>query len=177
LKPRSGGAFFIPSKHQQNLKQSSSNHRIGIRPKEFRQLNVCSAPTEETDMNNLSKYTLLALVIVSMLGNTACTSMKTAYASQEAVLANKIGPGDKVKLRYPDGSTEAIRVSSIGEQQIEGMADDGRTVVANYEEILSVDYKKVEVAKTAGAVVGGAVVATLVLGAIAVGAAAGLMAY
>ena len=53
------------------------------------------------------------------------------------------------------------------------LTDDGRRVEVDYDDLLSLDHKKVEVLKTAGATVGAvALGAAMVVGATAVGAAA-----
>ena len=124
-------------------------------------------------MNTIMKQTLLLALCISALGNTACTSMQTAHGSSEAVLAHNIGRGDKVTIIYEDGRTEDIRVSAVDDQQITGMAEDGRQIVAPFDDVANVTYKKVEVAKTTGAVLGGAVVGAVLLGAAAVGVMAG----
>lgn len=124
-------------------------------------------------MKMVSRYGVLALVVIVLAGNTACTSMQTAYASEEAIAHHKIDEGDKVTLNFTNGSSERIRISSISENEIEGRADDGRMIAASYEELIDIDYKKTEVAKTAGAVVGGAVIGAIYITAVAVGAMAG----
>ena len=124
-------------------------------------------------MNALTRNLLLGLLLIALAGNTACTSLQTAYASEEAIAHHNIAEGDKVTLNFVNGTSERIEVLSIGEQAIEGRADDGRVIVADYEELIDIDYKKVEVAKSAGAVVGGAIIGAIYITAMAVGAMAG----
>jgi hypothetical protein len=131
--------------------------------------NVEPEINQENDMTTLFRQTLFILLCIAMMGNTACTSMQTVHASEQAVTASKIRVGDKVTLNYTDGSSEQIKVTDIGVEEISGTADDGRLIVANYDEVISLDHKEIEVLKTAGAAVG-----VVALGAILVaGAAAG----
>jgi len=117
------------------------------------------------------RQTLLTLLCMAMIGNTGCTSMQTIHASEQAVTASKIRTGDKVTLNYTDGSSEQIKVTDIGPEEISGTADDGRMIIADYDEVISLDRKEVEVIKTAGAVVGVAALGAILIAGAAAGTA------
>jgi len=117
------------------------------------------------------RQTLLTLLCMAMIGNTGCTSMQTIHASEQAVTASKIRAGDKVTLNYTDGSSEQIKVTDIGPEEISGTADDGRMIIADYDEVISLDRKEVEVIKTAGAVVGVAALGAILIAGAAAGTA------
>ena len=117
------------------------------------------------------RQTLLTLLCMAMIGNTGCTSMQTIHASEQAVTASKIRAGDKVTLNYADGSSEQIKVTDIGPEEISGTADDGRMIIADYDEVISLDRKEVEVIKTAGAVVGVAALGAILIAGAAAGTA------
>ncbi len=128
-------------------------------------------------MKTFSQQALIAILCMAIIGNTACTSTQTIHASQQAITASKIHAGDKVTLNYTDGSDERIKVVNIGAEDISGTADDGRMIIANYDDIVSMDHKEVEVIKSAGAAVGLVALGAILVGAAAVGAFASCAAY
>ena len=123
-------------------------------------------------MRKVFKQTLLITLYMAMIGNAGCTTMQSIHGSQDALAQQKIRTGDKVTLHYVDGTSEQIKLTNIGEKDVEGIADDGRTVVADYEQILSMDHKEVEVLKSAGAAVGVVALGAILVGGLAVGAVA-----
>ena len=133
--------------------------------------NVDPEINQENDMTTLFRQSFFALLCIAMIGNTACTSMQTVHASEQAVTASKIHAGDKVTLNYTDGSSEQIKVTDIGPEEISGTADDGRLIVADYDDVISLDHKEVEVIKTAGAIVGVTVLGAILIAGAAAGAA------
>ena len=114
----------------------------------------------------LNKLLILALGCV-LLGSAGCTTMETVHGSPEALEEKRIRVGDKVTLHYTSGHSEPVKLTAIGPESISALADDGRRIEVNYEDLLSLDHKRVEVLKTAGATVG-----VIALGAVLVGAAA-----
>ena len=114
-------------------------------------------------MNNGIRHTLLVLFSLAMVANAGCTSMQTVHASEEAILEKKVRAGDEVTLEYANGAVETIKVTDIGATEITGIADDGRTIVADYETLIALQHKKVEALKTAGATVGVIVLGTVIL--------------
>jgi len=125
----------------------------------------------EINMKNLLRHTLLFVMSVAMVGTTACTSMETIHASEGALTEMKIRPGDKLTLHYTNGAAERIRLTGFDEQEISGIADDGRSVAANYEQVISIDHKEVEALKTAGAAVGVVALGAIVIAGAALGTA------
>ena len=122
-------------------------------------------------MKSLLRHALLIVMSVAMVGTTACTSMETIHASEDALTEMKIRPGDKLTLHYTNGAAERIKLTSFNEQEISGIADDGRSVAANYEQVISIDHKEVEALKTAGAAVGVVALGAIVIAGTALGAA------
>lgn len=120
-------------------------------------------------MNARLKQMLLITLCLSMIGNAGCTSMQSVNASPEALATKRIDVGDKVTLQYVNGHSENVTLTEIGEESVSGETSDGRIVTVEYLYLLSMDYKKVEVAKTAGAAVGVLAMGVLMVGAVAVG--------
>ena len=119
------------------------------------------------------RQTLVVALCCAMLGAAGCTTMETVDGSAAALEEKKIRVGDKVTLNYVSGHSEPAKLTVIGEESIAALTDDGRRVEVDYDDLLSLDHKKVEVLKTAGATVGAvALGAAMVVGATAVGAAA-----
>jgi hypothetical protein len=115
------------------------------------------------------KTALLLILLASLPAITGCTSLQTVHGSPEAVAEMKIRVGDKVTLNYVTGHAEKVKLTVLGNESLTGVTEDGRTVVVAYDDLLSLEHKKVEVLKTAGATVGVVVVGAAVLGAVAVG--------
>ncbi|MDH4126730.1 MAG: hypothetical protein OEW64_14230 [Gammaproteobacteria bacterium] len=123
-------------------------------------------------MNNRPGKVAAIIMCLAMLANTACTSMQSIHASEEAITEMKIRPGDKVTLNYTNGNVEEVKLVSFDETGISGIAKDGRTVAVDYAHLVSMDHKEVEVLKTVGASLGGLVLGAAVVGGVAIGAAA-----
>jgi hypothetical protein len=115
-------------------------------------------------MNNGRSKTAHSIMCIVMLANTACTSMQSIDASEVAMTEMKIRPGDKVTLNYTYGNVEEVKLISIDETGVSGLAKDGRTVVVDYEHLISMDHEEIRALKTAGAIVGGAIVGAAYVG-------------
>lgn len=127
-------------------------------------------------MKTFFHNSLLAVLCIMIVGNTACTSMATIDAEAEAVAANDIDAGDKVTLVYRNGTSLEITVDTIDETGIQGSDEDGRLVVADFRELEKIRARQFDGGKTArktGKGVGYALLGILWLGAIAAEAAAG----
>lgn len=120
-------------------------------------------------MNNRLKQILLVSLCFTMIGNAGCTTMRTAHGSQEAIAEKKIRVGNKVTLHYTSGHSEEAKLTAIGAESISAITEDGRTIEVEYDHLLSLDHKKVEVLKTAGATVGVVALGAVLVGAVAVG--------
>jgi len=125
-------------------------------------------------MNYILKTALFGILCLAMAGNTACTSMQTADASQDALAQKRIRVGDKVTLQYARGNAEQIRLTRINADGVSGIANDGRTVTASYDDIISLQHKDVQVLRSAGAAVGAVALGAVLVGAVAVGVAVGV---
>jgi hypothetical protein len=122
-------------------------------------------------MNNRLKQALLAMLCFAIFGTMGCTTTHTVHASPEAMAEKKIKVGDKVTVHYAGGHSESVKLINIGEESLSGIAEDGRTVDLDYDNLLSLEHKDVNVLKTAGATVGVVVLGAVVLA----GAGAGAM--
>lgn len=122
-------------------------------------------------MNNRLKQALLAMLCFAMIGSTGCTTTHNVHASPEALAEKKIKVGDKVTVHYASGHSESVKLTNIGEESLSGTAEDGRTVALDYDNLLSLEHKDINVLKTAGATVGVVVLGAVVLA----GAGAGAM--
>ena len=120
-------------------------------------------------MSSQLKQALLAVLCFTMIGNAGCTTTQTVHGSQEALVQKKVRVGDKVTLHYVSGASVKVKLTSIGQESLTGISDDGRTVTTVYADLLSLEKKKVEVVKTAGAAVGIVALGAVMTGAIAAG--------
>lgn len=118
------------------------------------------------------KQTLLVMLGFSLLGNAGCTTIDTVHGSPEALAEKNIRPGDKVTLNYVSGHSEPAKLTAIGEESISATTKDGRRIEVDYDDLLSLDHKRVEVLKTAGATVGAVVLGAAVMAGAGIGAAA-----
>lgn len=106
-----------------------------------------------------------------MFGTAGCTTMETVHASPEALAEKRVKVGDKVTLQYVTGHAEKAKLTNIGAESLTVMTDDGRALEVPYADLLSLDYKRVEVLKTAGATVGVVVLSAAVVAGAGLGAA------
>lgn len=123
-------------------------------------------------MNKPLKQILLISLCFTMFGNAGCTTIENVHASPEAMTEKKIRVGDKVTVHYATGHSEIMKLTDIGEMSLSGITEDGRRIDADYTDLLSLDHKKVEVLKTAGATVGVVVLGAVVIAGAGIGAAA-----
>ena len=120
------------------------------------------------------KQALLVTLCFAMIGNTGCTTTQTINASPEALAEKKVVVGDKLTVHYTSGHSELVKLTEIGEESLSGIADDGRTVELDYDNLLTLEHKEVDVLKTAGATVGVVVLGAVLVGAVAVGTMAAM---
>ena len=125
-------------------------------------------------MNTRLQQALLVTLCFAMIGNAGCTTMHHVNGSPEALAEKKIKVGDKVTVHYTSGHSETLKLTEIGEDSLSGIADDGRSVEIDYDNLLSLDHKEVNVLKTAGAAVGVVVLGAVLVGAVAVGTMAAM---
>ena len=113
-------------------------------------------------MNTRLKQALLVTLCFAMIGSTGCTTMRSVNASPEAMAEQKIKVGDKVTVHYTSGHSETVKLTEIGEESLSGIAEDGRSVKLDYDNLLTLDHKEVSVLKTVGVVALSAVLVTAV---------------
>jgi hypothetical protein len=105
-------------------------------------------------MNSTTKQAVLITLCCTLLGSAGCTTMESMDGTQEALAEEKIRVGDKVFLHYNGGRSYEVEITNIGDESVSGEEENGRKIVANYEDLSSVGHKRVEVLKTVGATVG-----------------------
>lgn len=119
---------------------------------------------------------MVVALCCAMLGTTGCTTMETVHGSAEALEEKNIRAGRKVTLNYVSGYSEPAKLTAIGEDSVQVLTHDGRRLEVAYDDLSSLDYKKVEVLKTAGATVGVVALGAVILVGAGAGAAAAVMA-
>lgn len=112
----------------------------------------------------------IQFVIVTLLFNSGCTTIRPIDADEPSSYVQEIKVGDKVRLAYLDERVREIRVTAINEQEIIGKLESGAMVIADWQDIYSVERVTISPLKTAGAAVGVMVaIPVLVLLAVASG--------
>ena len=131
-------------------------------------------------MRTISRQFLFAMLCFAIIGNTACTSIRTIDATEPALEKHAIKPGDQVTLSYTDQSHAQITVTDVGESTVTGTDNDGEEVVAHFDELAAITFESFdgkETAKTTGKAIGVVVIGAIWLGAMAAGALAEGMSY
>ena len=100
-----------------------------------------------------SKQTVLFVIIV-LLTNTGCTTIKPIDVDDQTTFAEQIKVGDKVRLAYLDERVREIRVTEVNDQEIIGKLESGAVVIADWRDIYDVEQVRISPLKTAGAAVG-----------------------
>ena len=112
-------------------------------------------------MNRNSRRFAVVIASILFLTNAACTTIKPVYDTEQTPFASQIKVGDRVRLAYLDGRVTEIRVTDVSETGIKGglhkgskVRPKGAEVIADWQDIYSIEDVKVSVLKTAGAAVG-----------------------
>ena len=122
-------------------------------------------------MNSSTKLALLIAVLFASFGSVGCTTMDSMDGTHEALAEEKIRVGDKVFLHYSGGRSYEVEITNIGAESVSGEEENGRKIVAEYEDLSSIGHKRVEVLKTAGATLGIIALSPLIIvGVVATGA-------
>lgn len=129
-------------------------------------------------MKNALRKTTILLVTALSLMTTACTTIKPVYNIDDESYASQIKAGDRVRLTLLDGRVSEIRVTEVGETEIKGTIHKntqyqprGALLVADWEDVHTVETVKISAIKTAGAAVGVVVaIPFLAVGAVMAGA-------
>ena len=122
-------------------------------------------------MNSSIKPALLTAVLFASFGSVGCTTIDSMDGTHEALAEEKIRVGDKVFLHYSGGRSYEVEITNIGDESVSGEEENGRKIVAEYEDLSSIGHKRVEVLKTAGATLGIIALSPLIIvGVVATGA-------
>lgn len=129
-------------------------------------------------MNKLLRKTTILLMSGLFLMNAACTTIKPVYNLDDEPFATQVKAGDRVRLTYLDGRSQEINITEVTETEIKGtihkntrLQPKGAAVVADWQDVYTVETVKISAIKTAGAAVGVVVaIPFLALGAVLAGA-------
>ncbi len=132
-------------------------------------------------MNKTLRKTIILLLSGLFLMNAACTTIKPVYNLDDKPFATQVKAGDRVRLTYLDGRSNEINITEVTETEIRGTIHKntlfqprGAGVVADWQDIYTVETVKISAIKTAGAAVGVVVaIPFLAVGALFAGAAGG----
>ncbi len=119
-------------------------------------------------MNKPSWFqTFIALLLsISLL---ACTSMRPIPASDRQAVRTAVKVGDEVSVVATNGKTYLLVLTTVEDDKIVGTGDN-KKVTIRYEQIKSIEVRKVSAGKTVGltaAIIGVTLVALIVLYTIA----------
>ena len=121
-------------------------------------------------MRTLRQQMIFATLVLSIIGNAACTSIQTINASPGALHEHSVEPGDNVTLYFVDNTKKQITVTEVGESSIKGTDSNGLEVTVKYDALVAIQFEKfdgTETAKNTGKALGVVVAGALILGALA----------
>lgn len=132
-------------------------------------------------MSKIQKMTTALMMSGLFLLSTACTTIKPVYDLDDRPIASQVKAGDRVRLTYLDGRSKEINITEVTATEIKGTIHKntrtqprGAEVVADWQDIYTVETVKISAIKTAGAAVGVVVaIPFLAVGALMAGAAGG----
>lgn len=127
------------------------------------------------------KKTTILIASVLLLLNTACTTIKPIYDTDDATYSSQVKAGDRVRLTYLDGRVQEIRVTEVNEVEIKGTYykntlhhPKGAELTADWQDVQAVERGKISAVKTAGAGLGIVVaIPFIALGLLLTGASGG----
>lgn len=127
------------------------------------------------------KKTTFLIASVLLLLNTACTTIKPIYNTDDATYSSQVKAGDRVRLTYLDGRVQEIRVTEVNEVEIKGAYykntlhhPKGAELTADWQDVQAVERGKISAVKTAGAGLGIVVaIPFIALGLLLTGASGG----
>ena len=112
-------------------------------------------------MNRNTRRFATIVASILFLTNAACTTIKPVYDTEQTSFASQIKAGDRVRLAYLDGRVVEIRVTEVSASGIKGglhkgsrVQPKGAEIVADWQDIYSIEDVKISALKTAGAAVG-----------------------
>lgn len=97
----------------------------------------------------------------------ACTSMRPIDATRPESVRATVRVGDEVSVNASNGKTYLLVLTAVDDEKIVGTGDN-KKVTIRYEQIKSIEVRKVSAAKTVGTTVG--VLAVVYVALIALGA-------
>lgn len=107
------------------------------------------------------KKTTILIASVLLLLNTACTTIKPIYDTDDATYSSQVKAGDRVRRTYLDGRVQEIRVTEVSEVEIKGTyykntrhRPKGAELTADWQDVQAVERVKISAVKTAGAGLG-----------------------
>jgi hypothetical protein len=132
-------------------------------------------------MNKLLRKSTILMMGGLFLMSAACTTIKPVYDLDDEPFATQLKAGDRVRLTYLDGRSKEINITAVTETEIRGTIHKntpfqprGAAVVADWQDVHTVETVKISAIKTAGAALGVIVaIPFLALGALMAGAAGG----
>jgi len=132
-------------------------------------------------MSRILRKTTILMISGLFLLSTACTTIKPVYDLDDEPIASQVKVGDRVLLTYLDGRSKEINITEVTATEIKGTIHKntrtqpkGAEVVADWQDVYTVETVKISAIKTAGAAVGVIVaIPFLAVGALFAGAAGG----
>ena len=64
-------------------------------------------------MKSTTRKFAIVTASILLMANTACTTIKPVYDTQQAPYASQIEPNDRVRITYLDGRVKEIRVTEV----------------------------------------------------------------
>ena len=108
-------------------------------------------------------FRILVAIWVS-ISLVACTSLRPLPSGEAGQWRGQVHVGDDVSVAATNGKTYLLTLTEVDDQKIVGIGDN-KKVTIRYEQIQSLEVRKLSVAKTAGLSLG--VIAGVALAAIA----------
>ncbi|MES2682981.1 MAG: hypothetical protein V4650_05620 [Pseudomonadota bacterium] len=95
--------------------------------------------------------TLIALLTAFCL--TACTSMRAVPSGEKQAVRAELKVGDEVSVSAVNGKTYLLVLTAVDEEKITGVGNNQK-VTMRYEQIRTLEIRKLSVVKTAGLSIG-----------------------
>lgn len=106
-------------------------------------------------------FRILVTLWVS-LSLVACTSMRPLPAGEGGQWRGQVHVGDDISVAATNGKTYLLTLTEVDDQKIVGIGDN-KKVTIRYEQIRTLEVRKVSALKTTAAVGGGILAATAAL--------------
>jgi hypothetical protein len=93
------------------------------------------------------------IVVLASLSLVACTNMQAIDASRPQSVRGALKVGDEVSVVARNGKTYLLMLTTVDDEKIVGTGDN-KKVTIRYEQIQSIEVRKVSTGKTAAAIGG-----------------------